>query len=224
MVELLVVMVIVAVLLGAGLPAFMNIAKGQGTTLAIRNLSGKMKAARSYAVTKRLRVAVLFPTGDCGPASAPFLPSKYPYASYRTCIVTGSGPTYEFHSWIDGEKWEFLPTGAVVAHLGKNAYSATTDVKYSPSFERSVNPITSVRNVDVSDILGVANKKLGTVTHESVPAIVFHPSGTTSCELWFAVTEGTYDSGPHILRTNSSDPGLQFSVNRFTGRISFQED
>ena len=62
LVEIMTVIVIAAILFGIAIPAFTSMIQGSNMTVAIRQLSAKLQAARAYAVTNRCRVAVLLVT------------------------------------------------------------------------------------------------------------------------------------------------------------------
>jgi prepilin-type N-terminal cleavage/methylation domain-containing protein len=206
LIEMLVVLAIAGVLLGIGLPAFQKLAKGQGTTLAARNLSGKLKAARAYAISKRQKVAVLFPKKE----AANSLSDKYLCSSYRTCFVTGNNNSYTFKNWIEGENWTFLPTGTVVSEIDGTANRSTTNISFSPSYSGQ-----SVASIDCSDV--------GETNTASMQAVVFKPNGTIDSTLHLSIDEGSID-GSNIQRTKKDDPGFNLRVDEFTGRISFTED
>ena len=59
LIEIMTVIVIAAILFGIGIPAFTTMIQGSNMTVAIRQLSAKMQAARAYAVTNRCKVALL---------------------------------------------------------------------------------------------------------------------------------------------------------------------
>jgi type II secretory pathway pseudopilin PulG len=225
MVELLVVMVIVAVLLGVGLPAFQSLAKGQGTVLAGRNLAAKLKASRSYAITKRQKVAIVFPTGIYTHSTIG-LDKKFPYGSYRVCVVTGDSSPYTFQSWIDGEKWEFMPTGTLIVGLASSKYDP--GVNPTPNYTPVFSSGATVKNIDATELKsGLTLGDDNPAADVPVPAIVFTPGGTSDVTQYLAITEGSYttaDGGTEVIRTNPTDPGVQISINKFTGKISFNED
>ncbi len=109
MVEILMVIVIAAILFGIGIPAFSTMIRGNAMTVSIRQLTAKIQAARSYAVTNRCKVAILF----CGTElSSSTLKPAFSYSAYRVCVVTGD-TSFTFDSWIDGEEWKRLPVGVL---------------------------------------------------------------------------------------------------------------
>lgn len=108
MVEILMVIVIAAILFGIGIPAFSTMIRGNAMTVSIRQLTAKIQAARSYAVTNRCKVALLFPL----PGELPTNKKNLGYSIYRVCVVTGD-TSFAFDSWIDGEEWKRLPVGVL---------------------------------------------------------------------------------------------------------------
>ena len=106
LIEIMTVIVIAAILFGIGIPAFTTMIQGSNMTIAIRQLSSKIAAARAYAVTNRCKVAVLLPeTG---------VKDDYCYSAYRVCVVD-NGNT--FQEWIEDENWKTLPKGVLRATL-----------------------------------------------------------------------------------------------------------
>jgi len=131
LVEIMTVIVIAAILFGIGIPAFTTMIQGSNMTVAIRQLSAKISAARAYAVTNRCYVAVLLP--DLVENSSGTKKDDCCYSVYRVCVLTKTGTsTYTFQEWIEDENWKTLPAGI---------------------YRESVSGTTSV-NVDATDIGG----------------------------------------------------------------------
>ena len=103
LIEIMTVIVIAAILFGIGIPAFTTMIQGSNMTVAIRQLSAKIQAARAYAVTNRCRVAVLLVTTG--------VKEDYCYSAYRVCVVDSSNV---FQEWIEDENWKTLPKGVLV--------------------------------------------------------------------------------------------------------------
>ena len=102
LVEIMTVIVIAAILFGVGIPAFTTMIQGSNMTIAIRQLSAKISAARAYAVTNRCKVAVLLmETG---------IKEDYCYSAYRVCVVNDDN---SFREWIEDENWKALPKGVL---------------------------------------------------------------------------------------------------------------
>lgn len=140
MVEILMVIVIAVILFGIGIPAFSTLIRGNAMTISIRQLTAKIQAARSYAVTNRCKVAIVFPAvGDTG-----FPKTSFFYSAYRVCIVSGDSSPFTFESWIDGEEWKRLPTGVLIRSfstpppLPKVDGCIVTDSGGTCSFARSI--------------------------------------------------------------------------------------
>ena len=100
LVEIMTVIVIAAILFGIAIPAFTSMIQGSNMTVAIRQLSAKLQAARAYAVTNRCRVAVLLVTTQAK--------EDYCHSVYRVCVVDSSDA---FQEWIEDENWKTLPKG-----------------------------------------------------------------------------------------------------------------
>lgn len=103
LVELLVVMVIMAILLGIAIAPFEKLATGTGVDAAARTVSSQLRLARQYAISNRTRVAVALPA-DQGPQE------DRKYTALRTFHEDSSG------NWqpVKNTQWEYLPTGAVI--------------------------------------------------------------------------------------------------------------
>ena len=102
LVEIMTVIVIAAILFGIGIPAFTTMIQGSNMTVAIRQLSAKIQAARAYAVTNRCKVAVLLVTTGAK--------EDYRFSAYRVCVV---GDGNSFQEWIEDENWKTLPKGVL---------------------------------------------------------------------------------------------------------------
>ena len=112
LIEIMTVIVIAALLFGIGIPAFTTMIQGSNMTVAIRQLSAKISAARAYAVSNRCNVAVLLmETG---------IKEEYCYSAYRVCVVDSSNA---FQEWIEDENWKTLPKGVL-----RNSVTNTTSV------------------------------------------------------------------------------------------------
>jgi type II secretory pathway pseudopilin PulG len=224
LVEVLAVMGLMAILLFMALPAFEKIAKGNGVEIAARTLSGKLGAARGYAINNRQYVAVLMPTDD--------LPDTYLYRSYKLCVVsktsssvtTGTSPnkitvtTFMFERWLPSENWGFLPTGAAINHIGITD-SAT---KLSPHSlgSSSNNWAASTAREEVDGVKLYDIKPSYAV--DNVRAIVFKPNGKLAGageSRYVAVSESTY-SGT-ILATTNQKNWIDITIDQYTGRVTY---
>ena len=133
LVEIMTVIVIAAILFGIGIPAFTTMIQGSNMTVAIRQLSAKIQAARAYAVTNRCKVAVLLP--EVVENSGGTKKDDCCYSAYRVCIVykDSTDNKYKFQEWIEDENWKTLPKGVL---------------------RKTVTYTTPVYNIDATDIGG----------------------------------------------------------------------
>ena len=115
LIEIMTVIVIAAILFGIGIPAFTTMIQGSNMTVAIRQLSAKIQAARAYAVTNRCKVAVLLVTTG--------VKEDYCYSAYRVCVVDSSNV---FQEWIEDENWKTLPSG-IYRESVSNTINVTVD-------------------------------------------------------------------------------------------------
>jgi len=115
------VIVIAAILFGIGIPAFTTMIQGSNMTIAIRQLSAKISAARAYAVTNRCKVAVLLP--EVVENSAGTKKDDCCFSAYRVCVVDSADA---FQEWIEDENWKTLPNG-IYRESVSNTKSVTAD-------------------------------------------------------------------------------------------------
>jgi len=121
LVEIMTVIVIAAILFGIGIPAFTTMIQGSNMTVAIRQLSAKISAARAYAVTNRCKVAVLLP--EVVENSAGTKKDDCCFSAYRVCVVDSADA---FQEWIEDENWKTLPNG-IYRESVSNTKSVTAD-------------------------------------------------------------------------------------------------
>ena len=121
LIEIMTVIVIAAILFGIGIPAFTTMIQGSNMTVAIRQLSAKISAARAYAVTNRCKVAVLLP--EVVENTAGTKKDDCCFSAYRVCVVDSANA---FQEWIEDENWKTLPNGIYRESLS-NTKSVTAD-------------------------------------------------------------------------------------------------
>ena len=117
LIEIMTVIVIAAILFGIGIPAFTTMIRGNNMTVAIRQLSSKISAARAYAVANRCNVAVILVENESG------VKDDYCYSAYRVCVVEDekdSSDKYPFREWIEDENWKTLPKGVLRESVSKH--------------------------------------------------------------------------------------------------------
>ena len=93
--------------------------QGSNMTVAIRQLSSKMQAARAHAVSNRCKVAVLL-------VEAAGAKEDYRYSDYRVCVVDKDN---KWQEWIEDENWKLLPKG--VLRYTVSPTTSVTDVNGS---------------------------------------------------------------------------------------------
>ena len=115
LVEILTVIVIASILFAIALPAVSSMIRGNAATQAGRELMGRIKAARAYAVSKQTPVAIVFYRTESNKINY-----NYACSAYRICRVKYVEPTQEnqnfkgwvFQDWVS--EWYFLPRGIAV--------------------------------------------------------------------------------------------------------------
>jgi len=219
LVELLIVIGIMAVLMGIALPAFTKMAKGNGITVAERNLSAKINGARSYAITNRVYVALIFITSDSN------APDKLRYVSYRPAIVTFSGGNYTFKKWIDSENWESMPGGTVYGGEKGTATPIPVGANFSSTYASSASAAgttgTTVLACDFQDVNGATSATSISI----INCLVFKPFGNTASAAEFTMwiweaTLPSVGSSVQPVVTNSSN-FVKLTVNPFTGKVKY---
>lgn len=212
--ELLVVLCIFILVTTIALPAFTRLAKGGGVTSASRTICSMINGARSYALSHRSYVALIFPTAPSIDAGTP---DKLRYLSLRPAVVvpvTGAtaSPFYAFSKWVDGESWRGMPSGIF---FGGPTYDINLAANGMASFG---NPLT-IKSCDFSDIAGSSSSA------DVVNCLVFTPAGTLAggsanpLPFVMGVWEGGIEAGFTPKPTNRSNM-LKIVVNQFTGRAS----
>ena len=193
LIEIMTVIVIAAILFGIGIPAFSTMIQGSNMTIAIRQLSAKISAARAYAVTNatnETRVAVLLvETG---------VKDEYCYSAYRVCVVDSSNA---FLEWIEDENWKTLPKGVLRVILSSEA----------TNFESISINTTDIGGAASTSVKALVFQKDGKLTMSS-PRIRLCQGRYAGGNLIF--TERT-DSGNII-----NQPIL---VNQFSGKVTVEK-
>lgn len=118
LVELLTVIVIASILMAIAVPAVTSMIRGSASTQAGRELMGRIRAAKGYAVSRQTPVAIVFYTTE-KPSGATLL-SNYACSAYRICSVKYVEPNsknnmwqgWVFQNWVS--EWYFLPKGIAV--------------------------------------------------------------------------------------------------------------
>ncbi len=234
--ELLVVLGIMGILLGAGVASLSKLSKGQAVNGAVQTISGQISLARSYAVSQNRYVAFILP--DRSNSAIPDTDSKsfhnnngdsYIMQQSRICFVNkviGSS-VYKFDGWVPGQQWHKIPHGALALICKPNALPPQP-------------PATNITTVE--DISFIDNNGTLQTGAESL-AIIFNPAGTL---------EGNNDAyimlfwGVYPFKNSSNRPTIaaakneyyelavlqsgqpqymsrwwQLTINQFTGRTYF---
>src|ERR1039457_6253592 len=117
LIEMLTVIVIIAIILGIGVPTFTNLMKSGGLTGASREVANALGLARQYAITHRTTTQVVFSySGTLVPLINADTTNRCPwYQSYA--VVDVKAGTYI-------SKWEHLPMGTVFLDRNNSSLSA----------------------------------------------------------------------------------------------------
>ncbi|MCF7791659.1 MAG: hypothetical protein K9M56_06640 [Victivallales bacterium] len=192
LIELLLVMVISAIMLGIVIPTFHKITKGVSVENGARQLGAQLKSVREYAITNRKYVALIFE--DKGSS---VLPADYSAVAFRPCIVTQDGSDWDAggngtdnSNWVEGERWEFLPKGAQI-----------DDIK------------------DLSErVKGITDKSISLDNKEIYPTVVFSPTG--KCE--GVGSGGATITVGETVEGEGSNNTVSIKIAAYTGRVSYE--
>ena len=170
--ELLLVLSIAALMLTTALPAFTRMLKGSASTIAMRELSARLDAAKSKAIAlgntaggNVLGVAIVFPSHSDNSFNSAF-EKRFNFQSYRVCSVKikETENSIGFDGWLGD--WKFLPEGVVI---GAHQQSSTSN-------PREENFYISESIIDTTGTTNVENEKKprnsnGELTQDTHPAI-----------------------------------------------------
>ncbi|MBT3377762.1 MAG: hypothetical protein HOJ57_29150 [Lentisphaerae bacterium] len=194
--EMLAVMVVMVLLMGAMGPAFNTLFTGTGVEAASRMVGAQLRLARQHAITQRVRVAVLLPSNQGGDA---FKDRRF--SGMRACEVDASNV---FVRWVENTKWIYLPAGGVVYEMDQTK-GLPSDLGDSADNCQMVSGIGDGFSTDCR-------------------AIIFKPTGRltgvgTSIQ-YIAILEGVNAQADKPIVRNA-DNWVEIAVEPFTGRISF---
>ena len=209
LVEIMTVIVIAALLFGIGIPAFTTMIQGSSMTIAIRNLSAKISAARAYAVTNRCKVALLLVEKENESKINP----DHGYSAYRVCVVNGDSSPFSFQEWIEDENWKVLPKG-----IFREPMSSPKEVKITAEDNDKLKKM-------LEDVLGdgLSGSEI------NLKALIFLPSGQleqgqeiTLCQ-GRIITEGSESTRTlKPIKTGGTDHKL--TVNQYSGKVKVTTD
>ena len=212
LIEMLVVMAIIGIMLGIGIPAVTNLMKSGGLNSATRQVSNALSFARQCAITQRVYARVVFPFGT------PVVPSNPQDMLYRTYAVMTNSDRTAILNWTYATKWEYLPVGVVFL-----------DVAHAPSTLGALDDSANSLNQQGSlpfPVPGTPGNH-GTLAYiEFSPtgaATPVPPAGTKPSNL--AITEGFVDSSGTPTPTSKVSGGTALAnvttitVDSLVGRI-----
>ena len=205
LVELLVVIVIMAIITGIALPSITKLMSGSGVTIGANLVSSKLRLARSTALAKRQRVALICPDGASLKEDNPNA-----YRSCRLAIVStkdNSGNkmppgVYKFKYWVTGDSWDFASPGVYIR------------------FDDSTIKPPTVEGIDL--------KTLGGGRSESSYALVFAPAGRPASStggnlaineyMKVEIGEGYFENDKLNDKSNPKNK-LTVGVDAYVGRV-----
>jgi prepilin-type N-terminal cleavage/methylation domain-containing protein len=204
LIELLVVIVIMAIITGIALPSITKLMSGSGVTIGASMVSSKLRLARSTALAKRQRIALICPDD--------ISLGKNNVNAYRCCRLAAvsirdeSGNklppgVYKFSHWVSADTWDFTTPGVYIR------------------FDKSITPPT-IEGVDLKSIDGGTSK--------SCYGLVFAPAGRPASAdggnlangefMKIEVGEGYFENGKLNDKSNTHNK-LTVGVDAYVGRV-----
>ena len=210
LVEILVVVAMMCVIMGIALPAFTKMAKGGSAVMGARNLTAKVNACKSYAISQRKCVALVFPENEAG------VPDSLRYTSYRPALITYNSlnsPPFTFVKWIDNESWDSIPTGALVMpKIGSTTLS-----------DGSPPPLLTCDFADALNKASSSTTKIAIQNYFIIKPygnIIFTDRSTSALTMF--VREGVYSGGVSGTFTPSTTSNSQtLKINQYTAKITY---
>ena len=208
-IELLLVISIAGVMLSVAVPAFSRMIKGSASGIAVRELMGKINAARSYAISNGTYVALVFP-GKSGDTSD--FQKRFGYRAYRVCEVAPDGTGYRFLRWIPGENWQYFPGGILLGY----GTGDEPPVKAKNDDEKTADGTANIHS-DLSCNIEGRSSESGTPKNIA-NYLVFRPDGMTDQfpnPILLRLRDGKVDSNGNASGVSS---GYYPLVVRFNGK------
>ena len=196
LVEIMTVIVIAALLFGIGIPAFTTMIQGSNMTVAIRQLSAKIQAARAYAVTNRCRVALLLVEDETASKIVP----DAGFSAYRVCVIEDDA--LNFQSWIEDEDWRLLPKGVLRKALNSSDYENIAEIP-----KKSEESLWQLEDTD------------GAVS--PLKALVFQKDGKLTKSANIELYQGRcLQKGSTISPVPTGGTDHKLSVNQYSGKVT----
>lgn len=241
LVELLTVIVIITIIGSITIPLYRRLMTGSAVSYGNRLVNSQLNMARVHACRKRKSVAVLF--ADYGlnwkDSLEDLEKNQFVLRAFRCAYVREGAGTgvWEFDSWVEGSKWEFLPRGAFFtfpipaggteANFDANAVHNYTSPKSEES-KKGLYPINnagySVRNVvDDEDYFEDSDFKFAIIFKENGRPVSIGTSGVSETPR-VRIAEGIVSdvsatTGVTLVKYNSFNYMIS-TVNRYTGAVS----
>lgn len=227
LVEMMVVIVIVAIIIGVAVPSFVRLTSGSAVRGGTRLLAAQLRLTRQFAISQRRNVALLLPGNEITG-----LPDDLCYVAMKAAIVepTATAGVFSFVEWVDGAQWLHLPRGAVVAEADDDKGIADSS-GFTSKPDEPTPPTCRVTGLAPQDLKDLETT-LSSSTLVPIRAIVFSPTGRVKglSEANITVAQLIYTNGNWISKTPGTNgtstecTANQFNinVNVFTGRIKIE--
>lgn len=221
--ELLLVISIAGVMLSVAVPAFSRMLKGSASGIAVRELMGKLNAARAYAVANKTYVAVVFPSSYDGYTE---FNKRHTHRSYRACEVSSEG---SFISWIPKENWNFFPAGITFGYdknksgSDRHNYVVRANKPETKEYEKP-GDLNSVHSALVDCEVGGRSLSTAATKKSITNYIMFRPDGnidTFPDAILIRLRDGKVDDSGIPTENGTSYYPL---VIRFNGKVKFYNE
>jgi prepilin-type N-terminal cleavage/methylation domain-containing protein len=209
LVELMVVIVIMGIMIGMFLPAFDSMRSSSKMSSSIKSVGAQINLTRQYAQANRQYAGLIIPgvISNFSPSVSWDLPEEYKYTIYRIALLTHDAATgqYMFDTWVQGTKWEFLPSGFSIMEadddvgIQKDTGSIIEHVVKPPEENNTSQPSNQVLLVPLDAPL----------FHNTVSvlatcrAVIFAPSGKSrpvATHRYITIGEATWLGGEWLIK------------------------
>ena len=135
LIEMLVVIVIIGIILGAGLPAFIYIGKSGGLSASTRQVANELALARQYAITQRTNTRVVFGCNQTKTNAAAIAPTNMWYQAFA--VMSSNRTISGAAAWQYLTKFEYVQSGTIISNAD-TVSSSSALFPYPTNFTKTV--------------------------------------------------------------------------------------
>lgn len=195
LIEMMTVIVIIGIILGAGIPIFHRISNAGGLSASTRQVANELALARQYAITQRTNTRVVFPYSQ-STGGSPVVPYSMWYSSFAVLSSNRNPVAPAVTGWQYISKWEYLQVGSTF-----------------------LNGTTTTGSLDNVSYIQAASVTLTNGLHTPTMAYIeFNPTGAATQAGTLTIQEGFVNAGVPTPTTTSNISTV--SVDNLVGHIS----